>query len=94
MFGPDILVAPVLRAGGSVSYYLPSGRWWNFFTGKAVEGGRAITETVPLEEIPVFVRDGAAVEMGPEVSHTGELGGKIIVDGVLSYGNGELLQRG
>ncbi|MBL6929759.1 MAG: glycoside hydrolase family 31 protein [Rhodospirillales bacterium] len=94
MFGPDILVAPVLRPGGSVSYYLPSGRWWNFFSGEAVEGGRVTNETMPIGEIPVFVRDGAAIALGPEVSHTGELGGKIVIDEVLRYGDGEILQRG
>nr|MBC8158557.1 glycoside hydrolase family 31 protein [Alphaproteobacteria bacterium] len=89
MFGPDILVAPVLRAGGSVSYFLPSGRWWNLFTGEAVKGGRAITETASLGEVPVFVRDGVALALGPVVNHTGELGGQIVVDEIWRYGDGD-----
>ncbi|MCG8510933.1 MAG: alpha-xylosidase, partial [Rhodospirillales bacterium] len=89
MFGPDILIAPVLRPGGSVTYYLPPGRWWNFFSGEAIEGGRAITSTAPLEEIPVFVRDGAAIALGPAVRHTGELGGKIQVNEIWRYGDGD-----
>ena len=89
MFGPHILAVPVLRPGGSVSYYLPSGRWWEFFSGEAVEGGRVISETVPLERIPVFVRDGAAVALGPAVRHTGELGGEIVIDEIWRYGDGD-----
>ena len=89
MFGPDLLVAPVLHASGAVSYYLPAGRWWDLFTGEAREGGRAISETVPLDRIPVFVRDGAAIALGPAVQHTGELGGKIVVNEIWRYGDGE-----
>jgi alpha-D-xyloside xylohydrolase len=88
MFGPDLLVVPVLRPGGSVSYYLPPGRWWNFFTGEPVEGGRAFAETVPLGEIPVFVRDGAALALGPTVNHTGELGGNPVIEEIWRYGDG------
>ena len=61
MFGPDLLVAPVLEQGArSRSVYLPSGaQWTNAWTGKRVAGGTEVTAEAPLEQIPLFLRDGA-----------------------------------
>jgi Alpha-glucosidases, family 31 of glycosyl hydrolases len=61
MFGPDLLVAPVTTEGARErDLYLPAGsRWTNAFTGECFEGGRRIAVAAPLEEIPLFLRDGA-----------------------------------
>jgi len=83
MFGPDLFVAPVLEPGARQrTLYLPSGRWielWNrteydrargafLIGGLPIEGGRTITVDAPLDEIPLFVRMGAAIPMAaPEV---------------------------
>ena len=63
LFGPDLLVAPVWRTGErSREVYLPGGRWRNYFApSEVVEGPRTIAVDVPLDAIPVFVRDGAVV---------------------------------
>ena len=63
MFGPDLLVAPVLEAGASERrVYLPAGhRWVNAWTGEILEGGRTVTVPAPLDIIPVFGREGADV---------------------------------
>lgn len=66
MFGPDILVAPVLYQGQtSRSLYLPAGtRWasaWN--RSEVYDGGQSITVDAPLDTIPVFLREGAGVEL-------------------------------
>ena len=58
MFGPDLIVAPVMEAGQTKkAIYLPAGRWYNAWTGEAVEGGREIIADAPLTIIPVFTRD-------------------------------------
>jgi alpha-D-xyloside xylohydrolase len=62
MFGPDVLVAPVLHAGfTSRSVYLPEGRWVNLWSGGTFAGGQTIECAAPLDEIPVFVREGASI---------------------------------
>ncbi|WP_322965448.1 glycoside hydrolase family 31 protein [Sphingomonas fuzhouensis] len=62
MFGPDLLVAPVTAAGiGKRDVYLPHGSWRDAWTGERFEGGHKVTCAAPVERIPVFIRDGAAV---------------------------------
>ena len=73
LFGDDLFVAPVLRPGGRVRYYLPQGRWADYWTWHARDGGVVIEETVALERLPLYVRVGAALELGPPVQHTGEI---------------------
>lgn len=61
MFGPDILVAPVMEAGAkSRKVYLPAGaKWTDAWTGKAYEGGQCIEADAPIDIIPLFLKDGA-----------------------------------
>lgn len=63
MFGDDILVAPILKAGATErSVYLPVGNdWVDAWTGRAFAGGETVVCAAPLTEIPVFIRKGAAV---------------------------------
>jgi alpha-D-xyloside xylohydrolase len=63
MFGPDVLVAPVIEAGArSRSVYLPAGSLWtHVWSGREYDGGGLVEEAAPLAEIPVYVRDGANV---------------------------------
>ena len=63
MFGPDILVAPIMYANcRQRDVYLPEGEKWRcMWTGEINEGGRIITAAAPIERIPVFIRDGADV---------------------------------
>jgi alpha-D-xyloside xylohydrolase len=69
MFGPDILVAPVLEAGAdSRKIYLPEGStWMDALTGETYEGGRTIDFPVSIEHIPVFTRNGFS--LGCHTSH-------------------------
>jgi alpha-D-xyloside xylohydrolase len=66
MFGPDLLVAPVLEQGADGrSVYLPAGaKWTDTWTGASVLGGAMVTADAPLERIPVFLRDGARIDIG------------------------------
>ncbi len=66
MFGPDLLVAPVLEQGADErSVYLPAGaKWADAWTGASVPGGAVVTADAPLERIPIFLRDGARLDVG------------------------------
>jgi alpha-glucosidase/alpha-D-xyloside xylohydrolase len=65
LFGRDLLVAPVVeKAATSRTVYLPHGTWYDFWTHEKSDGGQ-ITRPVDLETIPVYVRAGAIVPMGP-----------------------------
>ncbi len=65
LFGPDVLVAPVIEAGARRRFvYLPEGAsWTHVWSGRVHEGGGVIDQEVPLDEIPVYLRDGARVRV-------------------------------
>jgi alpha-glucosidase (family GH31 glycosyl hydrolase) len=60
-FGAEMLVAPVLDPGGNASIYLPPGRWIDFFTGKRYAGDSTVSAHYAVDEMPVFVREGAII---------------------------------
>jgi alpha-glucosidase (family GH31 glycosyl hydrolase) len=73
LWGRDILVAPVVEKGAtSRRVYLPRGGWYDFWTGERVEGGREIAREVDLETMPLYVRAGAILPLGPVKQYTGE----------------------
>ena len=73
LWGRDILVAPVVEKGATErKLYLPQGAWYDFWTNEKLEGGREIRRKVDLETIPLYVRAGAIVPMGPLRQYTGE----------------------
>lgn len=58
MFGPDLIVAPVMEAGQtSKVVYLPEGTWYNAWTGETVKGNQTIETDAPLTVIPIFTRN-------------------------------------
>lgn len=75
MFGRAFLVAPVLAPGiADWPVYLPEnpGGWYDFWTGEHADGGRTLQVAAPLERVPLFVRAGSILPLGPVVQHTGE----------------------
>jgi alpha-D-xyloside xylohydrolase len=67
LFGPALLVNPVTDPGATTRrVYLPKSKWYDFWTGVPVEGPRAVDVAAPLEAIPLFVRAGSILPMGPE----------------------------
>lgn len=76
MFGPAIMAAPVYKYGArSREVYFPQGRWYDFYTGKAIDGGNGVTLTAdaPYERMPLFVRQGAIIPMGGDIQSTAEV---------------------
>ena len=73
LWGDDLLVAPVTREGATAwPVYLPAGAWYDFWTGERYEGPRGVTIEAPLDRLPLLVRAGAILPLGPVVQHTGE----------------------
>jgi alpha-D-xyloside xylohydrolase len=74
MFGPALLVAPVVEQGmTSREVYLPAGTdWYNFWTNERVKGGQTITVSAPIDTLPLFVRAGSILPMGAPVESTNE----------------------
>jgi alpha-D-xyloside xylohydrolase len=70
LFGPSLLVNPVTTAGATTrSVYLPAGTWYDFWTGSQTTGGARSTVSAPLSQIPLFVKAGAIVAMGPNIQY-------------------------
>ena len=74
MFGPSFLVAPVTDYKARTRpVYLPAGsRWYDFYTGKTFDGGQDIVAQAPLAHMPLFVKEGAILPVGPDIQYTGE----------------------
>jgi len=73
LFGPALLVSPVYTAGAtSRTVYLPKETWYDFWTGDKVEGGKRIEADAPLSKLPLFVRAGSIVPMGPAMEWSTE----------------------
>jgi alpha-D-xyloside xylohydrolase len=70
MFGPALLVSPVTAMGAtSRSVYLPAGTWYDFWTGSTTAGGTTTTASAPLSQIPIHVRGGSILPMGPMIQY-------------------------
>jgi alpha-D-xyloside xylohydrolase len=76
MYGPAILVNPVTEPGATERHmYLPKGKWYDFWTGAvnvAGESGRFIDAVAPLDRMPLYVRAGSIVPMGPEEEYSNQ----------------------
>jgi alpha-D-xyloside xylohydrolase len=73
MFGPAILVNPVTEQGATRRHlYLPTAKWYDFWTGASQRGGEAIDAAAPLERIPLYVRAGSILPIGPPLQYATE----------------------
>ncbi len=73
MWGKNLLVAPVVEKGATTrQIYLPRGSWYDFWTGERVDGGRAIDRPVDLATIPLYVRAGSLLPLGPVKQYVSE----------------------
>jgi alpha-D-xyloside xylohydrolase len=73
MFGPAFLVNPVTVAGARErGVYLPSGGWYDFWTGVRLTGGQAVEAGAPVDRMPLYVRAGSIVPMGPVMEYATE----------------------
>lgn len=75
LFGPAIMVTPVTTAGATEQpVYLPvtAAPWYNFWTGETVASGNSIETPAPVATLPLFVRPGSIIPMGPFLQYSNE----------------------
>jgi alpha-D-xyloside xylohydrolase len=72
LFGDSFLVAPIMMPSGQRRVYLPPGEWVDYWTKETVAGGEWLDVDVPLETLPLWVKAGAVVPMGPLQQYVGE----------------------
>jgi alpha-glucosidase (family GH31 glycosyl hydrolase) len=72
MFGDAFLVAPVVTPENRCTVYLPAGDWLDYWTKQLQSGGRWIHVEAPLDTLPLWVRSGAIIPMGPDLAHSEE----------------------
>ncbi|MBD5321417.1 MAG: glycoside hydrolase family 31 protein [Bacteroides sp.] len=73
LFGKSVLVAPMVTSGVSRDVYLPEGNSWiDFWTGRTIPGGSDIKADAPLDIIPLYVKAGSILPMGPQVQYAAE----------------------
>ncbi|HKP13855.1 MAG TPA: TIM-barrel domain-containing protein, partial [Blastocatellia bacterium] len=73
MIGTDLLVAPVMKPDVNARrVYLPAGEWVDYWTNKRIRGGALIQADAPIDVVPMYVRAGAVIPMGPEMNYVGE----------------------
>ena len=77
MWGDHILVAPVVEPAATLrKLYLPPGEWWDFWNHQRAKSaqGIEITRELDLATIPLYVRAGAIIPMGPGRQYATEPG--------------------
>lgn len=68
MYGPAFLVNPITQpAAASRRLYLPEAKWYDFWSGEVLTGPKTIDAAAPIDRIPLYVRAGSIVPMGPEM---------------------------
>jgi alpha-glucosidase (family GH31 glycosyl hydrolase) len=73
LWGSNLLVAPVVEKGTtSRRVYLPRGNWYDFWTSERIGGGREINRDVDLATLPLYVRAGSLLPLGPVKQYVGE----------------------
>ncbi len=83
LFGPALLVSPIsayrqrarpvyLPAGGAGHEGGHGDAWYDFWTGKVLAGGTVVDAAAPYDAIPVHVRAGSILPLGPEMEFTSE----------------------
>ncbi len=75
LFGPSLLVNPVTEPGATSRHlYLPKVKWYDFWTGDALDGGRAIDTPAPIDRMPLFVRAGTILPLGSPIEYAQQPG--------------------
>jgi alpha-D-xyloside xylohydrolase len=70
MMGESILVAPMFAGQSERTVVLPSGKWFDFYTGEFVGEGEIIVASHGLDKIPLYIKDGGIVPMMPQIRNT------------------------
>jgi alpha-D-xyloside xylohydrolase len=89
LFGPAILVNPVTEPAATTRHlYLPKAQWYDFWTGAALQGGRSIDAPTTLDRLPLYVRAGSILPLGPDIEYATEKSADPIELRIYRGGNG------
>ncbi|WP_305039573.1 TIM-barrel domain-containing protein [Fulvivirga ulvae] len=90
MFGSAFMVCPVYEYGArSREVYFPEEtNWYDFYTGQSIQGGQRLKVEAPYERIPLFIREGSIIPVGPEMQYSDEKAAETIVLYVYKGQNG------
>jgi len=73
MFGDSLLAAPLFQKEHNRRVYLPAGRWADWWTGKAVEGGQWLSlKNILLKQCPLYIKEGGVIPMHDWMNYIGE----------------------
>ena len=73
MFGPALMACPVSEyKARSRNVYFPQGGWYDFYSNEYIQGGQTLSVEAPYERIPVFVRAGSILPIGPAMQWSDE----------------------
>lgn len=72
MIGSGLLAAPVIHGAERTRVYLPAGGWYDFYTGKRLEGGGFIPAECPLDRLPLYVREGTLLALADPLPFVAE----------------------
>jgi alpha-D-xyloside xylohydrolase len=75
LMGESLLIAPVTAEQSQRTVYLPEGGWFDFWTGNMYSGKKQYTLSVPLDQIPVFVKSGALLPLADPGLHAEDVAG-------------------
>jgi alpha-D-xyloside xylohydrolase len=89
LFGDSFLVAPVLERGAERRMvYLPVGEWVDYWSREMYQGPSWYNYPAPLEILPLFIRRGAIIPMGPDVDHTEQSVGRSLTFSIYTSSGG------
>jgi len=73
MYGPAFLVNPVTEPSAvSRQVYLPDAKWYDFWSGASSRGARQISAEAPRDRLPLYVRAGSIIPLGPDLEWSTE----------------------
>jgi len=72
LFGNDLLVAPILTEEGERTIYFPEGIWTDWWTGERIPGRQWRKIKVGLDTLPLYIREGGVIVLGPEMQYVDE----------------------
>ena len=73
LFGSSFLVAPILTRSNQRQSLSSPGSWYDFWTKEKLQGGRWIEVEAPLDTLPLWVKSGAIIPMGPEMDYVDQV---------------------
>ena len=86
-----LLWTPIHSMGATREAWIPPGDWIDAWNGQVVTGPTVVTNSVPLDEIPIWIKRGAILPLAPEMDYTGQKPWDPITLDIYPAGPGEMV---